>query len=397
MKKLFCLLLSLAMLLSSAALAEDVPVDENAALTREELQIYLDALAETARQEGAEANADEGAAIGVFLPTVAFSGGTLTISDEAFTDTTAVVGAALKEETEDLRGLYIGAALDEVLRAYPNDNPSLAGSYYDAALYHRGEKPEVTVGYLTRVGQQAIFVRYEVYSWQPDGVAVSSITYFLENGYVSQIHIALNDQLLDENVAQSDIQDVADMQEISEYTPYPVSMDDGESLAPFDREDLTITQFGQKVADFLDLTAEDLNAALGSAPVDEWTEDSDGSLLRTLQWEGISVLLRYNAQRQFTAVVSVTINDVNLEGPRGVRVGDSLDSVIYRFRHAEILYADDTVLLYGDGQTVPYGALVYTPENAEVTYAVSVGEGRTVVWHMTFVIGELQSMTLMLR
>jgi hypothetical protein len=41
--------------------------------------------------------------------------------------------------------------------------------------------------------------------------------------------------------------------------------------------------------------------------------------------------------------------------------------------------------------------LAYSPENAEVSYALSLGDGRTVAWYMTFVIGELQSMTLMLR
>ena len=74
-----------------------------------------------------------------------------------------------------------------------------------------------------------------------------------------------------------------------------------------------------------------------------------------------------------------------------------LDSVLYRFRHAEIFHADDTIPLYGDGQALPYGVLAYTPESAEVSYAFSLEDGRAVVWHMTFVTGELQSMTLMLR
>ena len=397
MKKLFCLAIAFLMLLSSAALAEAAPVDENAPLTREEIEMYLDVLAETARQEGAQSVAREAGESDVFLPEVAFSGGSLTISDETFTDTTAVVGAMLSEETEDLRGLCIGASLEEVLRAYPNDNPSLTGSYFDAALYISGEKPEITMGYLVRLGQQVTSVWYDVYSWQPDGVAVSSIAYFFDQGYVSEIQVHQDYLLLEEAVALSEIQDAADMQEIIEYTPYPVVADDGEALAPFEREDLTITQFGQKVADFLDLNAEDMTAALGVPPVDEWTEDSDGSFLRLMQWEGASLLLKYDAQRTFTAVDSLTVNDVILEGPRGVRVGDALDSVIFRFRHAEVFGSETTVFLYGDGQALPYGTLAYSPESAEVSYAFSLEDGRTVVWHMTFVIGELQSMTLMLR
>ena len=160
---------------------------------------------------------------------------------------------------------------------------------------------------------------------------------------------------------------------------------------------MAITQLGQKVADFLDLNAEDMISTLGNPSVDEWTEDSDGSFLRLMQWDGVSLLLNYDAQRKFTAVDSLTINDEGLEGPRGVCVGDLLDSVIFRFRHAEVFGTEDTVSLYGDGQTAPYGVLSYTPESAEVTYAFSLEDSRSVVWHMTFVIGELQSMTLMLR
>lgn len=393
MKKLFCLLLALAMLLSSAALAETVPVDENAAMTREEIELYLNSLGRAALDAGdaivtplAQGGAE------VRLGETVFD-----ISDETLTESCAILSACPGEDQADLRGLFLGSTSDEVLSAYPNDNPTLNGSYYDAALFIAGEKPEVSVGYVLRSGQQAYLIVYEVFSWQPDGVTVSSVSYRLENGCVESIRIAMDDEILEEADALEKIQEIVDMQEISEYFAYPSSMDNGEALAPFEREDLTLRVNASDVLDFLDLTAENLTAVLGSAPVEEWTEDSDGSFLRLLQWEGISVLLRYNAQKQFTSVDSVTINDVNVDGPRGVRAGDTLDSVLFRFRHAEIFNSEDTILLYGDGQTPPYGVLAYNPENAELSYAFSLGDGRTVGWYMTFVIGELQSMTLMLR
>ena len=392
MKKLFCLLLALVMLLSSAALAENAPVDENAAMTREEIEIYLNALGQAALAgEFVEVVALEQGGAQVYLDETV-----LLISDETLTESTAVLSACPGEDRADLRGLFIGSSLEEVLGAYPNDNPALNGSYYDAALFIAGEKPEVSAGYVLRNGQQVYLIAYEVFSWQTGGVTVSSVSYRLENGYVSSIEIAMDDEILEEAEALEKIKEIAEMQEISEYFAYPSSADSGEALAPFEREDLTLRLSASDTLDFLDLTAEDLTAVLGPALVEEWTDDSDGSFLRLLQWEGISVQLRYDAQRQFAAVASVTINDVNVDGPRGVRPGDSLDSVLFRFRHAEIFNSDDTILLYGDGQTAPFGVLVYNPENAEVTYAFSLGDGRTVAWHLTFVIGELQSMTLML-
>ncbi len=393
MKKLFCLTLALLMLLSFAALAEPVPVDENAPLTREEIEMYLNALGQAAL---------ESESLGYLIdedgPNYAyFEGGELMIADEGLTETTAILAANLEEDQADLRGLSMGSSLDEVLAAYPNDNPALGGSYYDAALFIAGEKPEVSAGYLLRSGQQAYLAVYEVFSWQPDGVSISSVAYRLENSFVESIRIALDDEILEEAKALEMIQEIADMQEISEFVPYPVSVYGGESLPPFEREDLTITQSGRRVADFLDLTPEEFFDALGEALVDEWTEDSDGSYLRLMQWDGASLLLRYDAKRQFIAVDSLTLNDVILEGPRGVRAGDTLDSVIFRFRHAEVFGTEDTVLLYGDGQTPPYGALAYSPNSAEASYAFSLEDGRTVIWHMTFAVGELESMTLMLR
>ena len=392
MKKLFCLSIALLMLFSAAALAEPVPVDENAPLTREEIALYLDSLVSAALEEGSFTTEENG----VGMTEVQYSGALLVIADEQLTETTAVVSAFLEEETSDLRGLFIGSSLAEVLAAYPNDNPNLAGAYYDATLFISGEKPEMSVGYILRDGQRVTSVVYDVYSWQPDGVSVSQVIYRLDNGYVSDIMV-FADGLYEEDVILQSVQDLADMQEISEYFAYPVSADNGEALAPFEREDLTLLVNASDALDFLDLTAEGMIAVLGNPPVDEWTEDSDGSFLRLMQWEGASLLLKYDAQRKFTAVDSLTVNDVILEGPRGVRVGDALDSVIFRFRHAEVFGSESTVFLYGDGQALPYGTLAYSPESAEVSYAFSLEDGRTVVWHMTFVIGELQSMTLMLR
>ena len=395
MKKLFCLLLAITMLTASAALAEPA-AEESAPLTREEIEMYLNGLGASAleNENAVVTPLEQGGAEVLLNETV------LGISDEALTESTAILNAYLGEEQADLRGLFVGSSLDEVLGAYPNDNPTLSGTYYDAALFIAGEKPEVSAGYALRAGQQVYLIAYEVFSWQPDGVSVSSVAYRLENGYVESIRIALDDEIMEEAKALEQLQEYADMQEISEYFAYPHSAENGEALAPFEREDLSLLVPGSdslNYLDFLDLTAEALTEAFGPANVDEWNEDSDGAFLRLMQWDGVSVLLKYDAQRQFSAVDSLTVNDDVLEGPRGVRAGDTLDSVIFRFRHAEIFHADDTILLYGDGQTVPYGVLAYTPENAEVSYAFSLEDGPTVVWHMTFAAGELQSMTLMLR
>ena len=391
MKKIFALLLALSLLLSAAALAEHAE-EESAPLTREELEIYLQSLSR-------EALADETLSVSVQEDGTVyadFSGGSLEIADETLTESTAVLSAYLADGQEDPRGLFLGSTLEEVLSAYPNSNPSLSGTYYDAALFIEGEKPEISAGYLLRDGQRVTEVGYPVYSWQPDGVAVHTVVYILDQGIVTGIFVG-SEGLMEEAEALESIQEFSDMQEISEYFAYPWSAWDGERLAPFTREDLSLLANAQLSLDFLDLDADTVTNAFGPAPVDEWTEDSDGTFLRLMQWDGLSLLLHYDSGKQFLAVDSLTVNVDVLDGPRGVRVGDTLESVIYRFRHGETFTDNTTLALYGDGQELPYGMLNYSPESTEVTYAFSLEDGRSVIWHMTFAVGEMQSMTLALR
>lgn len=395
MKKLIALLLSLLLIVSCcAAFAEPVDTEESAPLTREELEIYLDSLAAVALEDEnlSVATYDDGSTF------ADFSGGVLQIADETLTDSTAVLSALLYEEQADPRGLYLGATLDEVLAVYPNDNPLLSGSYYDAVLSIGGDKPEIAVAYLLRDGQRVKTIAYSVYSWQPDGVEIWGVYYTLNQGIVNGIFVGSSGVMTEED-ALEELHGISEMQEISEYFAYPSSMDDGEGLAPFQREDLNLGRFGQTVSDFLDLNAEAMIEAFGPAPVDEWTEDSNGSFLRLLQWDGVSLLLNYDAQKQFVAVDTLTINDDVLDGPRGVRVGDTLDSVIFRFRHGDTFVDGSTLSLYSDGQTHPYGygVLNYSPESAELSYAFDLEDGRSIVWHNTFVAGILQSMSLLLR
>ena len=391
MKKTIALVLAALMLLCSCALAEPLE-EESAKLTKEEMEMYLDEMGKEALQDG-------NAAVVTFEDGTSYAeyaGGALKISDEELTETTAILGIYPAEDQADLRGLFLGASLDEVLRAYPNDNALLSGTYYDAALYVIGEKPQVAAGFLLRDGQRVTEVVHTVYDWQPDGVEVWMALYTLENGFVTNIYVGSAERMEEEEALES-IREIADMQETSEYFAYARS-ETGEGLAPFTREDLGLLADGHVKLDFLDLTAETMADVFGPAPVDEWTEDSDGSFLRLMQWDGVSLLLKYDAHRKFAAVDSLTINDVNVEGPRGVRVGDSMISVINRFLHNEGGATENGILLYGDGENAPFGVVAYSENTATITYTQALDE-QTVIWQMTFdnQTGLMQQMRFLLR
>lgn len=384
MKKLIALLISLLMI-TGAALAE--PMTEEAAYpTFEELEMYLSALRQHALESSVElAKADNGETLAMV------SDGMLRIADESLSENTAVLGAVLNATAACPRGLMIGDSLSQLLRAYPNHNPDLAGNYNDAALYISGAKPEATLGWVLRDGQRVTQVTYCIYHWVPDGVISCGISYQIENDVIINIAIFGMDQLIDEAQALEEIADTAEIQEASHYFAYPKS-EDGSQLAPFVREDLSFSGL-----DFLDLTPEMATEVLGSSPVDEWMQDSTGDYLRIRQWDGVSIYFNYNANKQFKQVNSMIVNGDTLEGPRGVRVGDSLESVMYRFSHGQGGTVDNGIALYGDGIHAPYGILAHGETTATLNYALSPDEEALVIWQLTFVDGTLQEMRMLLR
>lgn len=389
MKKMLSLLLAL-MLLSLPALAEPAgaPMEEQSAeLTYEELEMYLSATARAALSDpdAQTIRRTDGSTLCVF------AGGEMEIADEQLSESTAVLGFSLRENQPDPRGVYIGDTLEQLLLVYPNDNAGLYGSYYDAALYVFGDKPEVSVGYLLRDGQRITEITYNVYHWVPDGVVPCGIAYTLDQGEITGIRVFGLGDLIEEEQALQEIAAVGDMQEIRDYYAYPQSMD-GSLLSPFDREDLSFSGI-----DFLDLTAEAAMSEFGAPNTDEWAQDSTGEMLRTLTWDGISLMLVYDAQRTFLRVDSLVITDDVMEGPRGTRVGDWMDTVIYRFRHSEGGLEEAGVVLYGDGETPPFGLLSYGQDSASLTYSFQLDDGRTVMWYVTFEDATLDSMRLLLR
>lgn len=385
MKKLIALLTALLLVLP--ALAEPVPAEQSVELTYEELEMYLAAVGRQALGDpDARVEADENGA-----SFCEFSGGRLEIADEQLSESTALLGFVLRENQPDPRGLVIGDFLSDLLELYPNDNPDLFGTRYDAALYVTGEKPEVSVGYLLRDGQRVETVVYGVYHWLPDGVCVCGLEYALDQGVITGIRVFGMASLAEEADALAEIAAVGDMQEIHEYFAYPQSAD-GSVLSPFGREDLSFSG-----VDFLDLTSETALEKFGPANTDEWAVDSTGEYLRTMTWDGVSLMLVYDGQKDFLRIDSLVITDDALEGPRGARVGDWMDTVIFRFRHSEGGLNDAGVVLYGDGENPPTGVLSYAPGSASLLYSFRMEDGRTVLFNVNFEDDLLESMRLLLR
>lgn len=367
MKKLIALMLCMMMLVP-AAMAE---VDESPALSLEEIETYLSSVMDQVKKEGCLITEDNG----VYSATSAL--GDMTISSDVLDDETHLLGIVLAADQPCLRGLKAGDSLDMIFQLYPNDNPALNGTYYEATLSFRGAEPEICLGYLLRDGQRVTEVTYVVYSWQADGIVKSGVTYQMDQGYIQQISIFTASELLTADEVEMEISESALLQETSEYFAHPTSLI-GTDLDPFCREDLYFAEM-----DFYSLTPDKAIEVLGTAQVDEWTPDSDNTFIRLMQWNGVSIVFKYTADKQFQSVYSLSVNDDVLEGPRGLRIGDYMDTVLYRFRHSEGTTADNGILLYGDGENAPYGIITYGNDTNTMAYTVSL-DGQIAMLYLTF-------------
>ena len=206
---------------------------------------------------------------------------------------------------------------------------------------------------------------------------VSYAVYTLQDDVITAIQVLMQDQPMTLGEAQAELEQLSQLQAKADYSVY--RSDDPDELA---LEDLYFGGF-----DFVSGTPEQLQARLGVAQSDTWQQDG-ANYLRILQWEGIQAIFNYDSARNLQRLSLLEIYEDMLEGPRGLRIEDTLASVIGRFRHDA-----NEGALYGDGVTAPYGRCDKNNDGtASIAYAVQAENG-TVLLRLTVVDGRLADMT----
>lgn len=380
MKKTLLALLLCCMMLVPSALATET--EAAPALTLEEIELYQNSLLDALKETDCEITPHENGTYTAVSPL-----GDVEISTAAITEETHVLGARLAVGQPCLRGLKVGDSLDMIFQVYPNDNEGLRGTYYEATLCIDNRSNETLLGYALRDGQRVTDVTYAVYSHQGDGVVKAGVTYKLDQGYIQQINVFTLPELITAEEMEQDISDSAMVQEATEYQAF-LSSENGSLLDPFCREDLFFSQM-----DFLTLTPEQAFTEMGPAQVDEWMADSDGTYIRTLQWDGVTMIMKYDADKAFLHLYSLTVTNESFEGPRGLRIGDYIETVLFRFRHSEGSMGENAVVLYGDGENAPYGKITYNEETNTIAYTVDM-DGETALLYLTFREDAMQEMQL---
>ena len=296
-------------------------------------------------------------------------------------------------EEQGPRGTGVDQLSSEVLNAFYNENNDLQGDSSFAALYVSDTMPAGALwGWVQRDGQRIETIQYAVHeqlSSGGDGYTDCGLVYTLSDNLVAAIRAYGLNETISADEVRSNLDAVQEVSEKTEYAQVPMSIN-GSELEMFDRDDLIFSGL-----DFLSLTPEEAEARLGAAQEDDWMED-EGAYLRSMEFASCTMTFSYDAQKQNPTLEMLSIDMDGLEGPRCVRIGDTLSSVISRFRNGEGDYDGvSREVLYGDGENAPYGLAEYGDDaTAGLWYATKLEDGRTVVLSMSFEQMYLSDITL---
>ena len=296
-------------------------------------------------------------------------------------------------EEQGPRGTGVDQLSSEVLNAFYNENDDLQGDSSFAALYVSDTMPAGALwGWVQRDGQRIETIQYAVHeqlSSGGDGYTDCGLVYTLSDNLVAAIRAYGLNETISADEVRSNLDAVQEVSEKTEYAQVPTSIN-GSELEMFDRDDLIFSGL-----DFLSLTPEEAEARLGAAQEDDWMED-EGAYLRSMEFASCTMTFSYDAQKQNPTLEMLSIDMDGLEVPRCVRIGDTLSSVISRFRNGEGDYDGvSREVLYGDGENAPYGLAEYGDDaTAGLWYAAKLEDGRTVVLSMSFEQMYLSDITL---
>ncbi len=354
-RRRICLVLTVLLLLAFAQAAFAAPVQpQTGALTLEEMENWLKALEDqTAAQQPMNAPVGEES---LTPDGYAYLYDTFTLYYNSTGSDAQLMQAILTDPgTTDPRGIAVGDDQSVLLAAYGWQNPDLMGDGTVAALYLQNELPaDARWAWAICSGQEVLSLQCTVHSALGDGMYTDmGIRYQLNGGKVESISLYGLDC---QGIAASDM--LANLDEVSRLMAQ-LSGDDhtasgrwnANGAQPFGVADLSFAGL-----DFLTLKEADVAALYGDAASTDVLPEMDGFLYLTTQRDGLQVAYLESADGSVVKAESIAITTPMLEGPRGLRVGMTLEEALALFccdGSGRVMGSAN--LLYGDGLASPYG------------------------------------------
>ena len=389
MKKMLCVLLAL-LLCPVMALAEESLAD---VLTYQELVSWADGYLARAKDAAPLNNPAESLTPDGYEFVYDFA--TLYLDTPDLSADTALNAVVLTVDTENgPRSVNVENAMSEVLGAYYSENADLLGTRDAAALYTMDLMPASAAwGQVLRDGQRVQTIQYGVHEQLAtggEGYTDAGVIYTMLENRVTAVRVyGLNSRVTLQQVNDV-LYGVKTLAAQQDYAQAPFSYN-GLELAAFAQDDLTFSG-----VNFLTLTPETAAQVLGQPTSDTWMEDGDNGFTRMQIYDGFEVTYTYDKAKENCKVYMILITKDGLEGPRGVRCGDTFASVYNRFRNGEGEYGDDDVeILYGENGVGTYGKATYGADaSARLRYAFDLADGRNVVLQLDFTVMQLSEIIL---
>lgn len=389
MKTLLCLLLCVLLLPVS------VPAEESAAdvLTCRELtdwaQKYIDrAIAGQPLNDPAKDHTPDGYRFIYDFATL--------YADTTVMGADTIVSTIVLNGSEEMgpRHVSVGSAMSVVLDAYYNENPALAGSRSTAVLYTVDQLPERAAwGQVFRDGQRVQTIQYAAHEQLAaggEGYSDMGVIYTMLENRVSALRVyGLNSRITQQQV--NDVMYAAMLAALeTDYVQAPFSYD-GAELAMFGEADLSFSG-----VDFLTLDGDSAARLLGEPLNDVWMENGDRGFIRVQTYAACELTFLYDESRTQGEIYMLAISMDGMEGPRGVRVGDSFNSVYHRFRFGSGELLENSREDLYTGENGAFGMVHYGEYDASAVmrYGFEAADGRKVVLQMDFDVMELTEIML---
>ena len=274
------------------------------------------------------------------------------------------------DEENVLRGTGMNSRVEDVLAAFPLDNADLAGTREDAILYLRETEAGFAYGRILRDGQWINTVEYGEVVSDGEMSCRTAVTYSLENGTVNAIRVSgLNPaggELMDASQAEEFYNELIQLAGCENYRAVKTSRN-GLELTVLDAEELIVGGLP-----YVTMKPGDLPGT----PETEIIDNEDGTWLLRCDGDGYEAVFRCGEHGEDAEILSFTILDDGIEGPRSVRIGDIFSDDFNRFRNGENEMGEDmTELLYGTEGTAPYGVAFYDFSAMTLRYVTDTPEG----------------------
>ena len=293
------------------------------------------------------------------------------------------------------RGTAPDQPVGQVLAAFYNENDELRGDASSAALYVSDTMPAGALwAMMQRDGQRVQLLQYAVHEQLAtggDGYTDAGLLYTIQDGSVAAIRAYGLQSVIGEAAVRENIAEAQRVSELTDYVQYRQSRN-GAELEEFSSDDLVFAGI-----DFLTVTPEEAERVFGPIEADEWMEDDDGMAIRTVSFASCTMQFRCDEDGRDVEPLLFSVTEDGLEGPRGIRVGDTLSSVIARFRSGDGDVSEDghTEVFYGAEGEETFGMAEYHDDaSAVLRYTAPAPGSRTVVLYAAFEMLELTECTV---